>query len=154
MPVPSLRKACANAGRHQVHPRLKIPVNALGLVAVACALLALINLGSTTAFFAVLSLTTLGLYISYIPPIAFLLIRKLNGEYTPSGPWNLGRFGIPINILSLCYAVFMVVWLPFPTFMPVTKDTMNYAAPVWGGCMLLAILDYVTTGHKRFRMRY
>ncbi|KAF2092459.1 amino acid transporter [Rhizodiscina lignyota] len=135
-----------------VHPTLKIPVNALGLVAVLCALLALINLGSSVAFYAVISLSTLSLFISYIPPITFLLIRKLQGQHTPSGPWNLGRFGIPINVFGLCYAIFMIVWLPFPTQLPVTGRTMNYAAPVWGGCMLLAMLDYVTTGRKRFQI--
>lgn len=137
----------------QVHPRQKIPINALLLVAVLCALLALINLGSTTAFYAVISLATFALYISYVPPIVFLLLRKLKGLETPLGPWNLGRFGIPVNIFALCYAIFMIAWLPFPTLLPVTSETMNYAAPVWGGCMLLVLLDYVTVGHKRWRLK-
>lgn len=127
-------------------------MNALGLVAVLSALLALINIASTTAFFACISLATEALYISYLPPVIFLLIQKLRGSYTPSAHWNLGVFGIPINIFAICYATFMIIWLPFPTSHPVTKETMNYAAPVWIGCMLLALADYFIGGHKRFRL--
>lgn len=137
----------------QVSPRQKVPINALLLVAVLCALLALVNLGSTTAFYAVISLATFALYISYVPPIVFILIRKFKGLPRPSGPWNLGRFGIPINIFALCYAIFMIIFLPFPTLLPVTSETMNYAAPVWAGCMLLVMLDWFVTGHKRWRLK-
>ena len=136
----------------QISPDLKIPVNALGLVAILCALLALVNLASTTAFYACISLCTVSLYISYLPPIIFILIRRLSGQPTPLGPWNLGRWGIPMNIIALAYAIFMIIWLPFPTSLPVTKNTMNYAAPLWAGCFLLALLDYITGGHKRFRL--
>ena len=135
-----------------MHPTLKVPVNALGLVAVLSALLALINIASTTAFFACISLSTIALYISYIPPITFLLTQKLMGVFTPAAHWNLGVFGIPINIFAICYAIFMITWLPFPTALPVTKETMNYAAPVWIGCILLALADYFISGHKRFRL--
>jgi choline transport protein len=114
--------------------------------------LALLNIASTTAFVAVISLSTVALYISYILPITFLLVRKLRGEHEQTGPWNLGRFGIPINIFALCYGIFMIIWLPFPTELPVTRNTMNYAAPVWFGCMLLALLDYFTGGSKRFQL--
>ncbi|OCL10710.1 amino acid transporter [Glonium stellatum] len=135
-----------------VHPTLKIPTNALYLVAILCCLLALINIPSTTAFYAVISLATFSLYLSYIPPLVFLVIRKLEGKAPPRGPWNLGRWGLPINIFAICYAVFMVIWLTFPTTRPVTKDTMNYAAPVWITCFVLALADYFISGHKRFRL--
>jgi choline transport protein len=46
----------------------------------------------------------------------------------------------------------MIIWLPFPTSLPVTKDTMNYAAPVWFGFVLLALVDYFISGHKRFQL--
>jgi choline transport protein len=112
--------------------------------------LALINIGSTTAFFAVLSLSTLSLYISYMLPILFFMLRKLEGRHPTYGPYKLGKWGIPINMFALLYAGYMVVFMSFPTFLPVTKSTMNYAAPVWIACLLFALGDWVVSGHKRF----
>jgi amino acid transporter len=114
--------------------------------------LALINLASTTAFYACISLATISLYLSYLPPIFFLLLRKIRRQRTPRGPWHLGRWGIPINIFALAYALFMIIWLPFPTILPVTTNTMNYSAPVWVACLLLAMVDYAISGHKRFQL--
>ena len=131
-------------------PGLKIPLRALGLLSILCALLAIINIGSTTAFYAVLSLTTLALYLSYLPPILFLLIRKLEGRHPTYGPFTLGRWGIPINLFAIIYGAFIVIWLPFPTMLPLTKNTMNYASPVWIACVLLALVDWFVSGHQRF----
>lgn len=50
------------------------------LITAVVILLSLINLGSTTAFYAILSLGTLALYISYIPPVLFITIRKISGR--------------------------------------------------------------------------
>jgi choline transport protein len=129
---------------------LKIPTRALGLISVLSCLLALINIGSTTAFFAVLSLSTLSLYISYMLPILFFMIRKIEGRHPTYGPFTLGKWGIPINLIALLYAGYMVVFMSFPTFLPVTSTTMNYAAPVWIGCLIFALGDWFVSGHKRF----
>jgi choline transport protein len=131
---------------------LKIPTRALYLVCTLCGLLALINIGSTTAFFAILSLATLALYISYLPPILFFLLRKLEGRQPARGPFSLGRWGIPINIFALVYGVFIIIWLPFPTTLPVTKNTFNYSGPIWIGCFILALIDWFVSGHKRITM--
>lgn len=115
-------------------------------------LLALINIGSVTAYNAILSLATLAQYISYWFPILFFLIRKLEGREPVYGPFKLGRWGIPINIFALTWCSFMIIWLPFPNFRPVTATNMNYAGPMWLGCCLLAIADYWVTGKNRFQV--
>ncbi|KAF2428690.1 amino acid transporter, partial [Tothia fuscella] len=135
-----------------VHPTLKIPTRALGLISVLCAILALINIGSTTAFFAILSLSTLSLYISYMLPIFFVLLRKLEGRHPTYGPFSLGKWGVPINVLALVYGCYMIVFMSFPTLLPVTASTMNYAAPVWIACLLFALGDWFFGGHKRFKV--
>ena len=135
-----------------MHPTLKVPTNALGLIAILSCLLAIINIGSTTAFYAIISLSTLSMYISYIFPIVFFLIRKLEGRHPAYGPFRLGQWGIPINIFALAWAIFMIIWIPFPVTLPVTKDTMNYSAPVWIACFLFAIGDWFISGNKRFQV--
>jgi hypothetical protein len=134
----------------QVSPKLQIPLPALAFVAVVCALLALINIGSTVAFTALVSLPLVALYISYFIPIFLLTLRKLSGQHPKYGPFQLGRWGLPINIFSLCYIVFIIIWTPFPPVRPVTKDTMNYAGPITIGVILIALLDWFTSGKRRF----
>ncbi|ERF75937.1 hypothetical protein EPUS_01303 [Endocarpon pusillum Z07020] len=133
-----------------VHPGLKIPLRSLTLVTILSCLLHLISIGSTTAFTAILSLTTLALYISYLVPISLILLRKLEGRHPAYGPFRLGRWGIPINIFALLYGIFIVIWLPFPPVLPVTALNMNYAGPVMIAVIIIALLDWVISGHKRF----
>jgi choline transport protein len=115
-------------------------------------LLGLINIGNTTAFNAILSLATLGLYLSYVFPLAFALLRKIQGHHPPYGPFRLGIWSIPVNIVGLAFGVFMVVFLPFPSVLPVTGATMNYAAPILGGVLVLALGDWVVSGRRRFEV--
>lgn len=135
-----------------VHPKLKLPSNALFLIGTIVTLLSLIYIGSTTAFNAILSLSTLALYASYVLPILFILLRKLRGPPLPYGPVRMGLWGVPCNIFALCYLIFIIIWIPFPSVVPVDKDTMNYAGPIFGGTVFLAFADWVFGGRRRFRM--
>ncbi|KAF2494614.1 amino acid transporter [Lophium mytilinum] len=136
----------------KVNTRLKMPLNALSLVGICTLLLALINIGSATAFNAFISIVALGLYVSYILPILFFLITRLSKNKPIYGPFRLGAWGIPLNIFALCYIVFIVIWTPFPTTLPVTRDTMNYAGPIMGAIILGGLIDWVFSGRKRFQV--
>jgi choline transport protein len=135
-----------------VHPRLHVPTNALLLVGLMVVLLSLIYIGSVTAFNAIISLQTLGVYASYILPISFLLLRKLRGPEPPYGPFKMGAWGVPVNVFALCYLLFIVTWMPFPSVLPVSSNNMNYAGPIFGGIVLLALGDWFLNGRKRFQM--
>lgn len=156
-----------------MNTRLRIPLNALILVTFITTILQLINIGSTTAFFAILSLNTLALYISYILPVLFLFIHKLNllrkngasDGIAVSSPPNTSntinqRPTVPfpllspalmllINAFALVYAIFIVIWLPFPSVVPVDAQTMNYGGPVMGAVIIFGVLDWVVGGAKR-----
>lgn len=136
----------------QVHPTLRIPLRALGLVTVVSALLGLINLGSTAAFTAILSLATVGLYASYVIPILFIVLRKLEGRQPTYGPFQLGRWGLPINLFGLAFGIFIIIFLPFPPIQPVTAVNMNYAGPILVGILVLALVDWFASGRKRFEV--
>ena len=135
-----------------VHPTLKIPINSLCLVGFIMCLLALIYIGSTTAFNALISLPTIALYISYFIPIFFVVIRKLQGRHPKYGPFKLGRWGLPINMFAMAYILYMLTFVGFPTVLPVTAANMNYAGPLVVALMLLAIGDWFITGRKRFEV--
>jgi choline transport protein len=129
-----------------------MPVRALGLVSVVCALIGLITVGSTAAFYAIISLGAIALYISYLVPLTLFTLCKLEGRQLNYGPWRLGRFGLPINIFAICYCIFVIVWLPFPSMVPVTAKNFNYAGPIMGAVIIIAIVDYLISGKKRFRL--
>lgn len=135
-----------------LHPQLNVPVNALLLVGVICALLALINIGSTTAFNALISLPLISLYISYCIPITFILIRKLRGQQNRYGPFKLGRWGIPINTFAIVYILFILSFVALPTIRPVTGSNMNYAGPLAAAVMLVALGDWFIHGRRRFQV--
>jgi choline transport protein len=137
----------------KVHPTLRMPINSLILIGVCLTLLALINIGSSTAFNAFISLPALGLYISYFFPILYLFIRRMTrSQPIPYGPFKLGFFGPFINLGAMMYIIFIVIWMPMPSFLPVTKDNMNYAGPLIGAVILGALVDWVISGRKRFQI--
>ena len=68
------------------------------------------------------------------------------------GPWSMGRWGIPVNIFSLVYLIFVIIWMPFPVELPVTGTNMNYAGPVFVAILIGALADWVISGRKRFQV--
>lgn len=125
-------------------------LNALGLMSGVCWLLSFIYIGSSTAFNAIISLTSIGLHISYILPIRFIIPRKIRGPPVAFGPFKLGKWGIPINLFSLVYLFFVIIWIPFPIELPVTGSNMNYAGPILLVVIIGAVIDWFISGHKRF----
>ena len=125
-------------------------MNSLILVTTIVGLLQLINIGSSTALYAILSLSTLALYISYVFPIVFFALARFRGDHIPYGPFQLGRWGLPINLFSIVYGIFIIIWLPWPPFMPLTRVNMNYGGPVVGIVIIFALIDWFIWGKKRF----
>jgi choline transport protein len=139
----------------RVHTKLKMPINALCFVAVCLFLLALINIGSSTAFNAFISLPALALYISYFFPIFFLFWRRLFSDprsSVPWGPFQLGKFGPYVNFGAMSYIIFVLIWMPFPGTLPVNGDNMNYAGPIVGAIIIVAVVEWSISGRKRFKV--
>lgn len=135
----------------RVDPRFKIPIRALFLVASCIVVLSFIQVGSSTAFNAILSLSTLGLYISYLIPLWLLVYKRLTSPADiPKGTFSLGKLGLPMNLLAILFATYFVIFLPFPPLLPVTGENMQYAGPVLGFVMLFAIGDWTVRGRHRW----
>jgi len=127
-----------------------VPFRAIGFVSVVVILLSLINIASTTALSAFFALTTASLYISYVIPIVLLIWKRFRKEEIAFGPWTLGRWGMAVNIFAVVYAFFVCIFVPFPPILPVTKDNMNYAAPVLLGLLILLSIDWMIRGRLNF----
>jgi choline transport protein len=79
----------------QVQSKRAIPINAIVATTVCCMLLGLINIGSTAAFYAIVGVTTVALYFTYIMPIIMVTIKK----YVPSASLR-PTFGPISNLCS------------------------------------------------------
>ncbi len=62
---------------------------------------------------------------------------------------NLGRFGVPLNIIAVTWALFATVWLCFPLYLPATGNTMNYASAVTAGTLIVASINWFAYSRKR-----
>ena len=134
----------------QVNPHYQIPIRAIVLVSAIVVVLSLIHIGSTTAFTAILSLSTLSLYISYLIPITIFILCKLRKEAIQYGPFRMGLLGLYINIIAIVYGVFICIFLPFPPERPLTKANMNYSSPVFVFVLLFSLGDWLVRGRKIF----
>lgn len=134
----------------RVHPTLRIPLNAFLLVVTVVSLLMLINIASASALYAILSLVNIALYGSYLQVVLSFFVHKLRGQGGATGPFSLGKWGYAVNVYAICFLVFIIIWLPFPPYLPVTASNMNYSGPIFGVVLCAALVDWFVWGHKRF----
>lgn len=127
-----------------------VPINAIAITTLCCMLLGLINLGSTVAFYAITGVTTVALYFTYLMPVVMIVIKKLRGEHIAYGPWRLGKWGLPINLFSIAYSVFISIFLLFPTALPVTALNFNWTVVVLSGVVLYSLIYWVLFGRRQF----
>jgi uncharacterized membrane protein len=106
------------------------------------------------AFFAVVSITVIGLYIAYVIPI-YLRWRK--GDDFEPGPWNNGRKYKWMNAFATFWVglITIIFCLPFtPLAVPwndeFTWEAFNYAPLTVGVVILLAWIGWMTTARKHF----
>ena len=113
-----------------------------------CILISLISLGSSIAFNAITSLQLLALIFTYLLTIGCLVWRRLFGAPLPHGSWSLGRFGIVVNVFAIAYSLYLVIFVAFPTEVPVTLSSFNWAPVMFGGVIVLALAYYVIHARK------
>ena len=127
-----------------------IPIRAILFVTFIAAILGLINIGSTTAFHAIISLALIGHYSSYLLPTLLLVIRRFNKKEIPFGPWSLEKWGLWVNFAAICYLVIIITFMVFPPYQPVTADNLNYAGPIFGLSLVVSFVFWFVYGRKLY----
>lgn len=128
----------------QVDPRTSLPVWSIVVSVVINLLLALINIGSNVVFNAFTGLTVAAFYSSFILAALVMLWKRLT---TPAsdfrwGTFKLGRFGVPITLISIAYSIvgwFFSFWPPTAT---VTVKTMNWSVTVYVGVLAASTIHW------------
>ena len=88
------------------------------------------------------------------------------------GPYKLGKFSLPLNIIGFLFLLFASITFNFPqgkpvlnaerqdrdsmlmtSFLevnPVNKDNMNYTSAALGVIGLISLVTWITTGRRKF----
>ncbi|KAH0287410.1 amino acid transporter, partial [Aureobasidium sp. EXF-3399] len=128
-----------------------IPLNAILFSLSITVVLALINLGSTTAFNSIVGLLAGSGGFSYSISIACVLWRKICKRPLPQGRFSLGRSGIPINMFAVLYMIQQAIISFFPMFASVTVKMMNYGCVMFGGVAIISIVYYLVRGRHVYK---
>lgn len=131
----------------KVDSRHGTPIWALVLTTAIQMLLGLINLGSSSAFLAFVSVGVISLAVSYGIPIA---ISMGNWRQDVNGArWTMGKtLGWVVNVVALLWIVFETVLFSMPTVLPVTDASMNYAIVVFLAFMVISAVWYAVYARK------
>lgn len=107
-------------------------------------LLSLINLGSEVALNIITSLGTGALLSSYIVSVSCIILKRLRGEPLLPRRWSLGKWGLPINIVSVLFMTLCFVMNFFPQSPhELTAESFNWNIVIVSACHLMTIIGYV-----------
>ncbi|KXT08154.1 hypothetical protein AC579_250 [Pseudocercospora musae] len=148
----------------KISPTLGVPIQAVVLPTVLVMLLALLNLGSSAAFGAIVALSSMAMYFSYFVAIAcFFWARVQRAAELKMGSWDLvtsarrlilGTTSHTDYDIGLCrhmgeYA-WIFVFLPWPNTLPVSASNLNYAGPIFLGCIGFACITWFAWARKNW----
>ena len=96
-----------------VSPRHAVPTNALLVVCVVPAVIAVFVFLEEGVLARVTAFAVLGIYVSFQAVVLAALRQRLRG-WRPAGVWTLGTAGFVVNVVALAYGVFAIVLLIKP----------------------------------------
>jgi len=134
--------------------RGRTPQNAILLAVVCSFILAIPSLGSVTAYVAVTSIATIGLYIAYAIPI---FLRQFSTDFK-RGPWHLGAWSRPIGWIAVIWVVFISVLFMLPSINPASLAagvspfaTFNYAPVAVLGVLVIVTVWWLVSARHWFK---
>ena len=111
--------------------------------------------GYPVAFFAVTSISVIGLYIAYTIPV-YLRWRK--GDAFEAGPWTLGAKYKWVNLIAVVWVALCVILFCLPTSPAgvfggsgFSWSSVNYAPIATIGLMLVVTIWYIGWAKKTFK---
>ncbi|KAK2967885.1 hypothetical protein RJ640_012365 [Escallonia rubra] len=132
----------------RLHPKHKVPINAVWLCAAIAVILGLPILKLNVIFNAIISISTIGWVGGYAIPIFARLIMA-EEDFKP-GPFYLGKARRPICLVAFLWICYTCAAFLLPTLYPITWGTFNYAPVALGAALTLIMLWWVFDARKWF----
>ncbi|KAK6257588.1 hypothetical protein QUC31_001047 [Theobroma cacao] len=133
----------------KVHPKHKVPTNAVWLCAAISIILGLPILKLDVVLTAIISISTIEWVGSYAVPILARLVMD-EKNFRP-GPFHLGRSRRPVCLvafLGICYTCSAFL---LPTLYPIRWTTFNYAPVALGIVLAMVMLWWILDARKWFK---
>jgi amino acid transporter len=122
-------------------PTLHIPPYALIVAAIIPAIIILGSTVSENAVTKIVSFAGFGIYLGFQMVVLAALRARLKG-WKPSGKYQLGKWGLPVNIIALVYGIIAIINMCWPR----TPDAPwydNYLVPLSGAIVVVVGLLYM-----------
>jgi len=128
-----------------------VPRNAVYFTCIIAVLLALVNIGSSIAFNAILSLQLLALMSTYCISIGCVLYKRVTEPGSlPPAQFSLGRWGVAVNGVGFVYSFFVLFWAGWPEQQSINAVTLNWAPVMFGATLVFSLVYYIFQGHKTY----
>ena len=127
----------------KVHGKSKTPLVPSLVIGVVTILLLVLNVGNQRAFFVLTSVAIIMFYIAYMCVTGPLLIARLRGKWpTPEHGryFNLGRWGLPVNLVAVIFQIGVMVNLAWPRVAVYGGDHWYFQ---WGAFTFTGLLGAV-----------
>ncbi|KAL9056556.1 MAG: hypothetical protein Q9162_002839 [Coniocarpon cinnabarinum] len=135
----------------KVNKYTRTPVNAVIANCVVGLLLLLLIFGGPLAAGALFSIGAISQYTAFIIPI-FIRLFFVGNRFRP-GPWNLGRFTLPIGGTGCAFVTLMLPIMCFPAYRrsDLNAQEMNWTCLVYGAPMSATLIWWVLSARKWFK---
>ncbi|EMD61337.1 hypothetical protein COCSADRAFT_147942 [Bipolaris sorokiniana ND90Pr] len=134
-----------------VPPGWDIPVNAVIVTLVNSSLLCLIIIGSTIAFNIIMALSGIAICFSNLIVIGCMFWKRLRGEPLLPSRFDLGKWGLAINAIGMCYLSIAMVFSAFPAVPNPSAIEMNWSSPIFGCLIIFSMSYYYVVGRHNYR---
>jgi urea carboxylase system permease len=101
----------------RVSGRAKVPIVPALFVGITSLILLAINIANQSAFLTLTSVAIIMFYLPYLAVTGSMLRKRLRGEWPrpEHGPYfNLGRWGLPVNIFAVVYGTVIAFEIAWP----------------------------------------
>ncbi|KAI8069869.1 amino acid/polyamine transporter I [Gongronella butleri] len=126
-----------------------VPVRLAILQIILMIVLILPVFGTMIYWKAILSTTIISYNCAYGMPLLTRLMF-VRGKM-PKGPFDLGRWSLPLNVAGLIWVLFLAVVLCFPSSIPTDGENFNYACVMLGAVILFALVTWHTSGKYKYK---
>ncbi len=126
----------------------RVPIVPALVVGILALCILAINIGNQSAFLALTSVAIVMFYIAYLGVTVGLLVKRFRGEWPRpehGSYFNLGRWGLPVNLFAVVYGAVIAVNIAWPRSavydaLAGTKDSSGHIIPGHWYWQYIAIL--------------
>jgi urea carboxylase system permease len=142
-----------------VHPKTRTPIVPAVITGVLAIIILVVNIRQPQIFTVLTSIAIIMIYIAYLLVTTPMLVRRLRGQWPPPGDpakgyFSLGAWGLPINVIAVCWGVFMAVNLAWPR-----RDVYNATEPFhwylqYGAVLFIGVVFFGGLAYYWFVQRH